>query len=468
MALQFYNTLHRKLEDFKPVSSDKVGLYTCGPTVYNFAHIGNFRAYMFEDLLKRTLQFCGYQVKHVMNFTDVDDKTIRGSRAANENLNAYTAKYKKAFLEDIDALRIIRADVYPEATKHIGEMIKLIKTLVDKGHAYQAEDKSVYFNIASYPGYGQLANIQMDQQRSSGRVKNDEYAKESAADFALWKAWDEEDGDVYWDSPWGKGRPGWHIECSAMSQKHLGATFDIHCGGIDNMFPHHEDEIAQSECANCCKYVNYWLHCAHLMVDGGKMSKSLGNFYTLRDLLSRGYTGRILRWVLLTTHYRQSLNFSFQACDDAWATLRRIDDFIIRLKECLKLSGDKNSSTEARCAEAVKQFRAGLEDDLNISGALAALFDFIRDINKQMDSQTISQADAEHILDTLRQIDQVLATLDIDKEEAIPEEVQELVNLRTEARKNKDWKKSDEIRDRLKEMGWVIEDTPKGIRVKKI
>jgi cysteinyl-tRNA synthetase len=467
MALRFHNSLTRSTEEFQPIVPGKVGLYTCGPTVYNFAHIGNFRAYMFEDLLKRTLKFCGLQVKHVMNFTDVDDKTIRSSIQQGLKLNDFTRIYKDGFLADIKELRIEPADVYPEATAHIGEMIKMIKTLVEKGHAYQAEDKSVYFSIASFPGYGQLANLQPDQMRSSGRVKNDEYAKESVADFALWKAWDEADGDVFWESPWGRGRPGWHIECSAMAGKHLGRHFDIHCGGVDNLFPHHEDEIAQSECANGCKYVNVWLHCAHLVVDGQKMSKSVGNFYTIRDVLHKGYSGRVARWVLLGAHYRQSLNFSFQACEDAWATLRRLDDFLVRVKETASAPDAGLEAAAARCQEALAAFQAGLEDDLNASAASAALFDLVRDVNRMIDHGQFAGAAARQVLDTLRRMDTVFAVLDVDREEEAPAEVLKLVDERQAARKAKDFARSDAIRDQLKALGWVIEDTPKGVRVKR-
>jgi cysteinyl-tRNA synthetase len=467
MALRFHNSLTRSTEEFHPIVPGKVGLYTCGPTVYNFAHIGNFRAYMFEDLLKRTLKFCGLQVKHVMNFTDVDDKTIRSSIQQGLKLNDFTRIYKDGFLADIKELRIEPADVYPEATAHIGEMIKMIKTLVEKGHAYQAEDKSVYFSIASFPGYGQLANLQPDQMRSSGRVKNDEYAKESVADFALWKAWDEADGDVFWESPWGRGRPGWHIECSAMAGKHLGRHFDIHCGGVDNLFPHHEDEIAQSECANGCKYVNVWLHCAHLVVDGQKMSKSVGNFYTIRDVLHKGYSGRVARWVLLGAHYRQSLNFSFQACEDAWATLRRLDDFLVRVKETASAPDAGLEAAAARCQEALAAFQAGLEDDLNASAASAALFDLVRDVNRMIDHGQFAGAAARQVIDTLRRMDTVFAVLDVDREEEAPAEILKLVEERQAARKAKDFARSDAIRDQLKAQGWVIEDTPKGVRVKR-
>ena len=306
MELQFFNTMNRRVEPFRSINPGEVRMYTCGPTVYNYAHIGNFRAYMFEDLLRRTLEFFGYRVRQVMNLTDVDDKTIRDSRAAGIPLRDFTQKYKQAFFEDLKTLNIEPAEVYPAATDHIPQMIRLISILMEKGFGYRAEDGSVYFSIEKFPDYGKLAKIDRENQRSGVRIKNDEYAKDSVADFALWKAWDELDGDVAWDSPWGRGRPGWHIECSAMSSEYLGDSFDIHTGGIDNMFPHHEDEIAQSEAATGKKWVNYWLHCAHLMVNGEKMSKSLGNFYTLRDLEAMGWRGREIRWVLLGAHYRKS------------------------------------------------------------------------------------------------------------------------------------------------------------------
>ena len=465
--LTFYNSLSHLPEEFKPIEEGKVGLYTCGPTVYNFAHIGNFRCYMFEDLLKRTLLYFGYKVKHVMNLTDVDDKTIRGSQAAKLPLTTFTQQYKDAFFKDIATLRIIPADIYPAATDHIPEMIALIQRLFDLGIAYQAEDKSVYFSIAKWPKYGQLMKIDRDQMRIGVRVKMDEYAKESVADFALWKAYDEADGDVAWDSPWGKGRPGWHIECSAMSSKYLGKTFDIHCGGIDNLFPHHEDEIAQSEAANGCKFVNTWLHCAHLMVDGQKMSKSLGNFFTLRDIIAKGYSGREIRWVLIGAHYRQSLNFSLKALDDARLALQRIDAVLLRLKE-LAAAPDAGEADLAPIIEATDaKFSASLADDLNISGAIAAIFDFIRDLNRAMDAGNLAGKTATAALKAFDRYDTVLAVCQPDTDSGVPAEIQALAEERQTARKAKNFARADEIRAQLDAQGWVIEDTPKGPRVKR-
>ena len=467
MSLSFYNTLTRSEQVFTPIKDGEVGLYTCGPTVYNYAHIGNFRAYIFEDLLKRTLLYHGYKVKHIMNLTDVDDKTIRGSQAANLPLNDFTQKFKDAFFEDIAVLRILPADVYPAATEHIKEMIDIIAVLFEKGIAYQAEDKSVYFSIAKWPKYGQLVHIDHEQMRSGTRVKLDEYSKESIADFALWKAYDSEDGDVYWDSPWGKGRPGWHLECSAMSSKYLGKTFDIHCGGIDNIFPHHEDEIAQSEAANDCRFVNYWLHCAHLMVEGQKMSKSLGNFFTLRDLLDKGYSGREIRWVLIGTHYRQSLNFSFKALEEARGVLQRIDAFRLRLDELGAAPDSGLDEVKVPLETAAKGFQAGLAADLNISMALAALFDFIRDLNRLMDEGKCAGAAARDARALLERFDSVLAVCTPDASDSVPAEIQAKAEERQAARKAKDFAKADAIRKELDDLGWVIEDTPKGPRVKR-
>ncbi len=467
MALKFYNSLTHKVDAFVPLKPGLAKLYTCGPTVYNFAHIGNYRAYIFEDLLRRTLKYSGLRVVQVMNLTDVDDKTIRGSQQSGLPLSDFTRQYKDAFFKDLERLRIEPAEHYPAATEHIPEMIALIARLMEQGIGYQAEDGSVYFAISRFAGYGQLVNLHPEEMQTASRIKNDEYAKESVADFALWKAYDQDDGDVWWDSPWGRGRPGWHIECSAMSMKYLGRTFDIHTGGIDNMFPHHEDEIAQSEAANGCKFVNYWLHCAHLIVDGEKMAKSLGNFYTLQDILERDISAREVRWVLLGTHYRQKLNFSFQACRDARATLQRLDDFVVRVREAESRNGERNENVGKHIEECENEFRTALEDDLNISAALAAVFGLVRNVNRELDRKAVGKQEALAVLDTLRQVDQVLAVIDVDKEERIPAAIQELAAARQQARKDRDFAQADALRDKLRDQGWVVEDSPSGPRLKR-
>ncbi|OGV51580.1 MAG: cysteine--tRNA ligase [Lentisphaerae bacterium GWF2_44_16] len=468
MPLYFFNTMNRSREEFRPLKENEAGMYTCGPTVYNFAHIGNFRAYIFEDLLRRTLKYFGYKVIQVMNLTDVDDKTIRDSQKAGISLNEYTAKYKKAFFEDLAFLNVEPAEHYPAATDHIPEMIKLIQMLQEKGFAYKAEDGSIYYSIAKFPEYGKLAKIDMENQKSGVRVKTDEYAKDAVADFALWKAWDEKDGDVAWESPWGKGRPGWHIECSAMSMKYLGNTFDIHTGGIDNMFPHHEDEIAQSEAANGCRYVNYWLHCAHLIVNGEKMSKSLGNFFTLKDLKEKNFTGPEIRWILLSAHYRKKLNFTFEDCEKAKALLKKFADFFLRLKTVEKAGKISDKMSEI-VKSAQNSFKDAIGDDLNISEAVAALFGLEREANKLMDSGEITKEEASLILEQFKDFDKVLGVLNVDgQEEKIPEEIEELAGRRQAARKSKNFAEADAIRDELKRKGWVLEDTAKGPRLKKI
>lgn len=469
--MRFYNTLGRNMQDFQPIEEKVAKMYTCGPTVYNYAHIGNFRAYLFEDLLRRSLEYHGYKVTQVMNLTDVDDKTIRDSRAAGLKLQDFTRKYKDAFFEDLRTLRIEPAEHYPEATTHIPEMIEMIRILFEKGFAYKSEDGSVYFSIAKFKDYGKLAKIDMEQQRSGVRINNDEYDKDSVADFALWKAWSESDGDVKWDSPWGPGRPGWHLECSAMSMKYLGRTFDIHTGGIDNMFPHHEDEIAQSEAANSCKFVNYWLHCEHLTIDKKKMSKSLGNFYTLRDLLNKGYSGKEVRWALIGTHYRSKLNFNLGLCDQARSTLKKFADFFGRLKALPQGTAGKEEALRL-AADADKKFADAIGDDLNIAEALSAVFTLERAVNTALASNSFQSEAGGVILEQFRRFDRVLAVFDVDaaaSEEAedVPAGIMALAQKRIEARKAKDFKTADEIRDSLKAQGWVIIDTPQGMKVKK-
>ena len=462
MSLEFYNTLEHRQMPFKSITPGKVGMYTCGPTVYNFAHIGNFRAYMFEDILRRTLEYFGYEVRQVMNLTDVDDKTIRDSRACGMKLQDFTRQYKDAFFEDIKFLNIEPAAVYPAATEHIQEMIALIQKLFDRGFAYQAEDKSVYFSISKFPRYGQLARIDRENQRAGVRINADEYAKDSVGDFALWKAWDENDGDVVWDSPWGKGRPGWHIECSAMSSKYLGDAFDIHTGGIDNMFPHHEDEIAQSEGASGKKWVNYWLHCEHLMVNGEKMSKSLGNFFTLRDLRKQNWQGREIRWVLIGAHYRKKLNFTMESLAQARETLGKFDAFFRRLK-AVNSPGD-GSEVADFIAAADKKFTEAMGDDLNIAAAMSELFDLMRQTNRLADEGTLSAAGATKVLDQYRKFDRILGALAVDEAlnsaSDIPDEVVKLAEERAEARKRKDFAASDALRDKISAAGYAVKDLP--------
>lgn len=461
MPIRFLNTYTRELEAFTPMNPPQVRMYTCGPTVYNHAHIGNFRAYVFEDLLQRHLEFRGCKVERVMNFTDVDDKTIRGCKAAQMPLGEFTQQYKNAFFEDLETLRVKRADHFPAATdpRFISKMIEMIDTLMRRDFAYQAEDKSVYFRLGKFPDYGKLAHLNLDELRPTGRIRNDEYEKESIGDFALWKAWDEADGDVAWDSPWGRGRPGWHIECSAMATALLGPQIDIHCGGVDNIFPHHEAEIAQSECCTGKRFVNYWLHCAHLMVDGQKMAKSLGNFYTLRDLLAKGWTGREIRYALISVHYRLPLNFTFEGLAGARSALMRIDEWQDRMK---KISGTSQAASAYSLASQTK-FEESLDDDLNISGALGHLFDVIRETNRAMDENTITPEDALALFQWWNRINAVLA-LEPDAE-AIPSEVQALLELRKQARAAKDWAKSDVLRAQIEVLGWIVKDMKDGQKV---
>jgi cysteinyl-tRNA synthetase len=463
MAVSFLNTYSRTLEEFIPLdpAGKSVKMYTCGPTVYNHAHIGNFRAYIFEDLLQRHLEFRGYKVERVMNLTDVDDKTIRGCRQAGKPLGEFTQQFKQAFFEDLKMLRVEPAAHFPSATEpqYIAKMIAMIGTLVQHEFAYQAEDKSVYFRLSKFPDYGKLAHLNLDELRPTGRIANDEYEKENIGDFALWKAWDEADGDVAWDSPWGRGRPGWHIECSAMATALLGPEIDIHCGGVDNIFPHHEAEIAQSECCTGKKFVRYWLHCAHLMVDGQKMAKSLGNFYTLRDLLAKGWTGREVRYALLNVHYRLPLNFTMEGLAAARSALMRIDEWHDRLG---KFSATAKSSSSYFLPQQ-QTFEDALDNDLNISGALGGLFETIRESNRAIDENTLSPEDALALVEWWNRINTVLA-LEPDAA-SIPAEILALLEERKAARESKDWKKSDELRDKIAALGWTVKDMKDGQKV---
>ena len=463
MPLHFFNTYSRHPEEFqlRDAKNRKIDIYTCGPTVYSRAHIGNFRAYIFEDLLQRHLEARGFKIHRVMNITDVDDKTIRGAREAKVPLQKFTQQFKDAFFEDAEKLRIKRADDYPAATdqRYIEKMISMISALIAKGLAYQADDKSVYFRINKFPNYGKLAHFDLTELRSTGRVKHDEYDKEHIGDFALWKAWDEEDGDVKWDSPWGPGRPGWHIECSAMATALLGDQIDIHCGGVDNIFPHHEAEIAQSEGVTGKQFVRTWLHCAHLLVDGQKMSKSLGNFYTIPDVLAKGYTGREIRYALIRVNYRTQLNFTWGGMKEARESLGRIDDWLQRLRE---VAGDKKGNPKIDI-QLGHEFEEALDDDLNISAALGFLFETIRDTNRAMDQNKL---DAKTAVAWLNWWDQINKVLDFESDGAeLPEEVATLADARAQARLAKDFRKSDELRDKLNALGWEARDTKDGQKI---
>ncbi len=406
--IKLFNTKTSRKEIFKPTDSNKVKLYTCGPTIYNFAHIGNLRTYVFEDLLKRSLILFGYGVHHVMNLTDVDDKTIRGAIAQNKTLEEYTGVFKKAFFEDLKALNIKPADDYPAATDHIPEMVQMIKELLDKGVAYVGADQSVYFSISKFPNYGSLSHLDLSKLKTdaSHRMEHDEYDKENATDFVLWKSYDEKrDGQIFWESPFGKGRPGWHLECSAMAMKYLGNTLDLHMGGVDNIFPHHENEIAQSESCSNQIFCPFWVHVEHLIVEGKKMSKSLGNFYTLRNLLEKGYSGKQVRYLLMQTHYKTQLNFTFEGLKGAGSSLDRLQNFVERL---LSTTSSHQNALTNFIEKVEKTFTEALLEDLNISSALAALFDCLREVNPLLDEDRVSTEDAKSLLAFFKKANQIL------------------------------------------------------------
>src|SRR5438874_5842128 len=465
MTMRFFNTYSRRIEEFEARDSagHAVSIYTCGPTVYSRAHIGNFRAYIFEDLLQRHLELRGYKVDRVMNITDVDDKTIRDAREAKVPLTKFTAQFKEAFFEDVEILRIKRANEFPAATDHryIDRMIQMIAMLISRGLAYQADDKSVYFRINEFPNYGKLAHFDLAQLQSTGRVKHDEYDKEHIGDFALWKAWDEEDGDVKWDSPWGPGRPGWHIECSAMATALLGDQIDIHCGGVDNIFPHHEAEIAQSEGVTGKKFVHYWLHCAHLLVDGQKMAKSLDNFYIVPDVLAKGYTGRELRYALLRVHYRVPLNFTWEGMKEARESLGRIDEWLARLREVAERGNAQRPTPNVQRPIEASDFENALDDDLNISAALGFLFERINETNRAMDENKLDAASASAWRDWWKRINTVL-DIEAEVEIIVPSEVAQLAKDRENARREKNWKRSDDLREQISTHGWEVRDTKDG------
>jgi cysteinyl-tRNA synthetase len=463
MATEFklYNSMTRAVEPLKPLdpAGKRVSLYVCGPTIYNYGHIGNFRTYVAVDLLRRALKHFGFQVDHVMQFTDVDDKTIRGSREKNLPLKEFTAIYRKAFLEDAKTLNIEIPERTPDATDYIPSMVALIQKLIDKKAAYVSDDGSVYFRIASFPRYGCLCHLDLSSLISGARVNQDEYEKEGVGDFVLWKKWVEADGAVGWDSPWGKGRPGWHIECSALSMDHLGPEIDIHGGGVDLRFPHHENEIAQSESATGLPFVRSWFHVEHLLVDGQKMSKSLGNMYTVRDVISRGFTGRELRYALLSgANYAKNLNFTWQGMDDAKTALSRIDEWRKRIKEAA--AGGLTSEQQGDVLNLQPAINEAIAHDLNINELLGQLFTWIRTSNKALDAKTLSHTDALAYDQAWVQLDSILGLGDATV--SIPAEVRTLLDQRAAARKGKDFAKSDELRNAIEALGWKVKDTAKG------
>lgn len=465
MPIRLYNTLTRSKDEFVPLDPPNVRMYTCGPTVYSYAHIGNLRTFMFQDLLRKHLKYRGYNVTLAMNITDVEDKIIRTCRETGESLKSLTDRYTEAFLQDLDTLGVDRPDHMPRATEFVDEMVKLIQTLTERGHTYEI-DGSIYFKISTFPEYGKLSHFDLDtlQEGASGRVDSDEYKTEDARDFALWKAYDEDDGPVSWETPIGKGRPGWHLECSCMSMHYFGASFDIHCGAVDLVFPHHENEIAQSEAATGRPFVKYWVHAAHLNIDGRKISKSLGNTITLRDLLEEGHDPLTIRYALRSTHYRQPTNFSAETLEMARNTVQKLQEFRARLRQVRSGSGETLDQSAADCE---RQFAEALDDDLNVSGALAAVFDFVRDTNRLIDRNELSESGAQTALALLDRLDTVTGLFG-EQSAAVPDDIQALVAKRQQARRDKNFAEADAIRDSLAESGWVIKDTPDGPRVSRV
>lgn len=479
MSIHFYNTLTRRREEFVPLTEGRVGMYVCGPTIYAPPHIGNMRTFFFADILHRYLEYRGYEVDFVMNLTDVDDKTIRGAREEGVALAEYTERFAEGLFGNFAALGIEGADRYPRATHYIGQMVDLIGTLVERGLAYQAPDGSVYYDISAFPEYGKLSRIDLSASRPGERVADDEYEKGDVRDFALWKATREEDEEVgaVWDTPWGRGRPGWHIECSAMSMAELGETFDIHLGGVDLIFPHHEDEIAQSEGATGKPFVNYWLHGEFLQIDGEKMAKSEGNIFTLDDLLERGVRASAIRYTFLTAHYRSKLNFTWQALEASAEAVRRIHTTYRRLAahpKSLHVRPEDTPRLHESASRALSAFTRAMDDDLNTSVGLSALHDLATETNARLDELStlpITEAEAGAARDAFDRIDRVLGIISMAEREATEEVdddlsawVEEKLAERADARAARDFARADEIRVELTERGVLVEDTPGGAR----
>ncbi|MCZ6486274.1 MAG: cysteine--tRNA ligase [Acidobacteria bacterium] len=463
MALKLHNTLTSELEELKPLDGKTVRMYTCGPTVYDFVHIGNFRTFVFQDLLRRYIKYKGFPILHVMNITDVDDKIIRKAGEAGVPISEYTNRYVQAFLEDIEKLRIEKPDVTPFATEHIDDMVDLVLKLRDKGHTYES-DGSTYYRINTFGDYGKLSRLDLSHTQPEDRVDSDEYTKENPRDFVLWKA--RKEGEAFWDTPLGPGRPGWHLECSTMSMKYLGESFDIHCGGVDLIFPHHENEIAQSEAATNKPFVSHWIHSEFLLVESNKMSKSEGNQYTLQDLMERGCDPLAIRYLLQSVHYRKQLNFSFAGVEQARSALRRIHDFLLRVGE-VPHDRPENPDLSQRVGKTRSDFLAGLDEDLNTSVALGVLFELIKDTNILLERQEVGTANRDQILSLFADANQVFAVLETEESQTEDQEILGLIQERKEARRQRDFRRADEIRDLLASRGIVLEDTKAGTRWKR-
>ena len=478
--LRFFNTLSRQVEEFQPLEDKKVRMYMCGPTVWNFAHIGNFRTFIFGDILRRYLKFKGYDLTHVFNLTDVDDRIINEANARNISIDEFTAPYIQYFWEDFDALGMERPDVTPRATHHIAEMIDIIAKLFENGHAYES-DGSIYYRITAFPEYGKLSKISFSGNIAGGsdRIDTDKYEKEDARDFALWKLVGPED-QPGWNAPFGRGRPGWHIECSAMAMKYLGETFDLHAGGMDLQFPHHENEIAQSEGSTGKLFAKYWIHSEFLKIDDVTMSKSKGNFFTFRDLKEQGYSPLAMRYLLLSVPYRKQLNFTFDGLKGAESTVERLRNFrsLVRTslaerkaqpQDDLGQLSEKHSFSARRevVNRALEKFETALDDDFNTAAALAAIHDMVREINTIMASGELTDDDQIAVLDAVAKFDSVLGIFGAEENEILDDEIEALIANRQEARRNRDFARSDEIRDELAEKGIILEDTKDGVRWKR-
>jgi cysteinyl-tRNA synthetase len=464
--LRFRNTLSGKIEEFRPMHEGEVSMYYCGPTVWDYGHIGNFRSALNADILRRYLKFKGFKVTHVMNITDVEDRIIAKSQEAGVSIDDYTAKYIDALWEDFDALGLERPEVVPRATRHIPEMVTLIEKLLETNHAYQS-DGSIYYRIASFPDYGKLSKINFagNIAGASDRIDTDRYEKEDARDFALWKE-SASLSEPGWEAPIGRGRPGWHIECSAMSMKYLGETFDIHAGGIDLVFPHHENEIAQSEGATGKQFVRYWIHFEHLKVEGETMSKSKGNYFTFRDVAARGYSPAAVRYFLLSVPYSKQLNFTFDALAGAEKTVASLRDFRARLTEAKTIPG-LNEELHETTLRAAREFEEGMDDDLNTSVALAVIHNLTRDVNTALTRKKLFDDNKRELLELLSRFDTVLNIFGTDEREMLDGEIQSLIDERQEARRRRDFARGDEIRDELAGRGIILEDTKDGVRWKR-